>query len=279
MQGIALGCCCKSDGMIFYCPHNRQLYTSSDYKSDEGRNTPNTFNLHYDGGIFVGLYNHSTPTNLCEPFPEGTPVSFPIKSPHDGEHTIHMRGMVISVPISNSNAQLPMSDNDAPPYVVQLIDGSIHKVSPDFMLSIITEPSSESNKIRFPSWLGNSQKVMYLHEGIYKKGVMEWDLDKSLWRFSQHRLVVNSLVSIFLTFANHFSSTLMMALLFQVGMEGKTFISLVVLGMFLHLIYSLVFRLVRLLKLYIQETPTGKSGWTPTKRNTMVFFRTTLLTS
>jgi hypothetical protein len=45
MQGITLGRCRKSDGMIFYCPHTKRLYTSSDYKLDEGRNTPNTFNL------------------------------------------------------------------------------------------------------------------------------------------------------------------------------------------------------------------------------------------
>lgn len=45
MQGIALGHCRKSDGMIFYCPHNKQVYTSLDYKLDEGRHTPNTFNM------------------------------------------------------------------------------------------------------------------------------------------------------------------------------------------------------------------------------------------
>jgi hypothetical protein len=31
MQGIALGNCHKSDGMIFYCSHTKQFYTSSDY--------------------------------------------------------------------------------------------------------------------------------------------------------------------------------------------------------------------------------------------------------
>jgi len=30
MQGIALGRCRKSDGMIFYSPHTKELYTSSD---------------------------------------------------------------------------------------------------------------------------------------------------------------------------------------------------------------------------------------------------------
>lgn len=104
MQCIALDDCRKSDGMIFYCPHNKQLYTSSDYKLAEGRNSPNTFNLKYDGGIFVSLYNHSSPNNSIEPFPEGTLVSFPVRSPHDSTSTITMRGTVISVPIPSSSA-------------------------------------------------------------------------------------------------------------------------------------------------------------------------------
>ncbi len=48
-----------------------------------------------------------------------------------------MRGMVISVPISSPTAQLPFSDGDAPPYTIKLVDGSIHKVSPDFMDTIV----------------------------------------------------------------------------------------------------------------------------------------------
>jgi hypothetical protein len=45
IQGIALGHCRKSDGMLFYCPCSQRIYSSSDYKLDEGRNTPNLFNL------------------------------------------------------------------------------------------------------------------------------------------------------------------------------------------------------------------------------------------
>ncbi len=102
MQGITLGSCWKSDGMLFYCPHNKQIYTSSDYKLDEGKNTPNTFNLHYDGGIFIGLYNNQSPNNSIKPFPEGTSVSYPTKCPHNPSNTILMRGTVISVPLSPS---------------------------------------------------------------------------------------------------------------------------------------------------------------------------------
>lgn len=36
----------------------------------------------------------------------------------------------------------------------------------------------------FPLGQGIS-KVMFLYDGTYKKGMMEWDLDNSTWRFSQ----------------------------------------------------------------------------------------------
>ncbi len=187
MQGIALGRCRKSDGMLFYCPCSQRIYSSSDYKLDEGRNTPNLFNLRYDGGIFIGLYNSSSPSSTIEPYPEGTPVSYPLKSSLSGGDPITMRGMVISVPISSPTAQLPLSDGDAPPYTIKLVDGSIHKVSPDFMDTIVSFPADKQG-FTFPSWLGHSQKVMYLHNGTYLKGVMEWDLDNSTWHFSQcHR--------------------------------------------------------------------------------------------
>ncbi len=147
MQGIALGRCRKSDGRIFYCPHNKQLYTSSDDKLDEGRNTPNTFNLRYNGGIFVGLYNHPSSTFATESYPKGTSVSFPSKCPTNPNTTITIRGAVISVPIHADSSQLHLHDADAPPYVIHLVDGSTHKVSPDHLASIVNEYSSNSNEI------------------------------------------------------------------------------------------------------------------------------------
>jgi hypothetical protein len=159
MQGITLGQCCKSDGMIFYCPHTKRLYTSSDYKLDEGRNTPNKFNLRYDGGIFVGLYNPSSPNSSCEPFPEGTSVLFPTKSSNGT--TIQMNGTIISIPLNIENTQLPLNDHDAPPYVIRLVDGSIHKVSPEFLASIAKSSSSDENKTHFPllAWQRSESNV------------------------------------------------------------------------------------------------------------------------
>jgi hypothetical protein len=65
-----------------------------------------------------------------------------------------------------------------------LVDGSIHNVSPDFLSSIVVDPPSNGH-FQFPTWLGQSQKVMFLHNGEYLKGIMVWDLDNLSWRFSQ----------------------------------------------------------------------------------------------
>lgn len=138
-----------------------------------------------DGGIFVGLYNHMSHYTSIEPFPEGTPVTFPLKSPHYHHQTIQMRGTVISVPRPNNNTQLPHSDANASPYEIRLVYGSIHKISPDFLESIMSLKTSVPNKISFPIWLGNSQKVIFLYDGTYVKDVMEWDLDNFTWHFSQ----------------------------------------------------------------------------------------------
>jgi hypothetical protein len=185
LQGIALGRCRITDGMLFYCPHTKQVYTSSDFKLDEGRSTPTTFNLQYDGGIFVGLYDSSNVSTGVEPYPEGTEISM---STEISGKTVQMRGVVISVPVPDTPGQLPSSAADESPYVVRLVDGTIHKLSPYILDSVVVDrPSAPSNVISFPQWMGNLQKVMYLKNGSYLKGVMEFDLDSSKWRFSQRR--------------------------------------------------------------------------------------------
>ena len=34
LSGIAMGRCCMTDVVLFYCPHTRHIYSSSDYKLD-----------------------------------------------------------------------------------------------------------------------------------------------------------------------------------------------------------------------------------------------------
>jgi hypothetical protein len=186
MAGIAVGHCRKSEGLLFCCPHNRQFYSSVDYKLDEGHSTPHTFNLSYDGGIFVGLYDHSPISAGVEPYLEGTPVVLSV--PCSGsQEVVQMRGSVNSVPLLTLGDQLPISDRDSPPYVIHLVDGSIHRIPYDLMEDIVVSPTSSSPTISFPSWMGNNQKVMYLCDGSYIKGIMEYDLDRSQWWFSQQK--------------------------------------------------------------------------------------------
>jgi hypothetical protein len=88
-QGIAIDRDRKSDGLLIYCPHTKQYFVSNSYKMDEGQLTANAFNLKYDGGIFIGLYDHSPVSKGVEPYPKGTSVLVD-----------NIRGTVISVPSS-----------------------------------------------------------------------------------------------------------------------------------------------------------------------------------
>ena len=90
LQGIAIGWCKQSNGLLFYSPHSKEIYQSSDYKLGEGRCVPASFNLKYDGGLFVGLYNGS-PNIRTELFPEGAPI---IWSCTHGMGTVGMWGSV-----------------------------------------------------------------------------------------------------------------------------------------------------------------------------------------
>jgi hypothetical protein len=76
-----------------------------DYKLDEGRSTPHTFYLSFDGGIFVGLYDHSPISAGVEPYPEGTPVVLSVPS-SGSQEVVQMHGSVISVPLLTLGDQL-----------------------------------------------------------------------------------------------------------------------------------------------------------------------------
>ncbi len=81
---------------------------------------------------------------------------------------------------------------------------------------------------------------------------MGWDLDKSLWRFSQHHHNGAELFGIDLPdFCQNFNNTLLMVLLFLDGMEARIFISLAKCVIFLHLLYNVLFLQAPLLKHYI----------------------------
>ncbi len=170
MQGIAIGRCRKSDGMLFYCPHTREIYTSADYKLDEGASTATLFNLRYDGGIFVGLYNSGDKTQATEPYPEGTSIIWVTKI---GSKKVRMRGTVISVPLPSDDTALPDNSHLEATYKIKWVDGCIYSVPPAMMDDIVDFPDlTKRHNFTFPAWLQTNQKVMYLRDGEYIKGLM-----------------------------------------------------------------------------------------------------------
>jgi hypothetical protein len=132
----------------------------------------------------VGLYDQSPSSNGVESYPEGTSVLLSI-TPTGSSDIIKMRGSVISVPLPLSENQIPLSDQESPPYVIHLVDGSIHQVTYELMEDIVLSPSAST--LSFPSWMSNNQKVVYLRDGTYLKGIMEYDLVSSVWHFSQRK--------------------------------------------------------------------------------------------
>ena len=87
MQAILLGRSEKSDGYILNSPHTKEFYVASNCKIDSGKSTATCFNLLYDGGMFVGLYDLSTFANGTEAYPPGTNVIYDEKKENNPWHS------------------------------------------------------------------------------------------------------------------------------------------------------------------------------------------------
>ena len=118
------------------------MYSSSDYKLDESLATPNLFNLRYDGGIFIGLYDGDK-LKVQEPYPEGTSVLYRTKV--NGK-AVKMRGTVISVPLPTELNTLPEDSISESPYHIRLVDGSTFSIPPVMMDDIVDFRSQNSEK-------------------------------------------------------------------------------------------------------------------------------------
>eukprot|EP00957_Ditylum_brightwellii_P066844 5072792-Ditylum_brightwellii.AAC.1 len=59
--------------MMFY-PFNQRVYPTNNYRLDERGHTATSFNLHYDGGMFIGLYSSDKKSSSSPPelYPLGT---------------------------------------------------------------------------------------------------------------------------------------------------------------------------------------------------------------
>eukprot|EP00957_Ditylum_brightwellii_P151935 11569763-Ditylum_brightwellii.AAC.1 len=76
MQGIAVSCSSVSNGIMFYCPHTKHVYTTFSYCLDKSGHTVAAFNLRYD--------------SVPEPYPLGTEVAY-----------VHNNGVTIQGSVSS----------------------------------------------------------------------------------------------------------------------------------------------------------------------------------
>ena len=119
MQGILLGRSSKADGYLIYSPFTKEFYVSSDCKLDVGSSTATMFNLKYDGGLFIGLYDSSDVSNGVEPYPPGTSIIY--KGKDGNEYS----GTVSSSPLSDCDKGFPSSSSTHARYSVRLSSGEI----------------------------------------------------------------------------------------------------------------------------------------------------------
>jgi hypothetical protein len=115
------------------------------------------------------------------------------------------RELFFLVPILSPTAQLPLSDDDSPPYTVRLVDGSIHKVSPKFMDSIYTSDCRDNHGFTFPSWLDNLKKSCICTMEPTSKVI--WNGTLIILLGDSHnliRMVLKFLVSLYQIFVKHF---------------------------------------------------------------------------
>eukprot|EP00957_Ditylum_brightwellii_P050067 3795324-Ditylum_brightwellii.AAC.1 len=124
---------------------------------DESGHTATSFNLHYNSGMFIGLYSLDKKSSSSPPelYPSGTEVSF---LRLDG---VRIQGSVISVPIGDPLKKSHPSSHLS--YSICLVYGKIEQVSPSTMAAITRNnkdhPTIQSSQLVLPQWIGDSKKV------------------------------------------------------------------------------------------------------------------------
>ena len=179
MQGIVIGRSMHCDGLIIYTPITQKFYHTTDFKLDQSNNKSNHFNLRYDGGIFIGLYDHSPDCSISEPYPPGTAVWYNCLS----QPTI--RGTIVSVPIPTTQSSIPTSD-EAGYYDIRLVDGTFIRLAPieaDAYISPVQDHHLKKDTAKVPAWIADEMKVQYLKDGEYHKGFLAYN-HSSGWTFS-----------------------------------------------------------------------------------------------
>eukprot|EP00957_Ditylum_brightwellii_P185579 14128954-Ditylum_brightwellii.AAC.1 len=111
---------------------------------DESRHTATSFNLKYNGGMFIGLYSaDKQSSSLPELYPLGTDI---LSCQSDD---VRIRGSVIGIPIEEPSTKSPSLSIQH--YTIRLVDGNIKQVSSPTMATItcnkIKPPTIQSSQL------------------------------------------------------------------------------------------------------------------------------------
>ena len=182
LAGIAVSWSDVANGLQVYNPITKELYTTSLFKIDEHNATKSYFNLHYDGGMFSGLYSVDSKEQSTEHYPIGTAVNVP-------SNTGSSQGYMLSVP--SITQQTTSSLDTDPNYTIQLLNGHTTTVPQSAMDAIINRSSDTSVTISLPKWIHDGPKVRYTIGRTTHQGRLHFG-KQNKWSFT----VLNKLGSI-----------------------------------------------------------------------------------
>ncbi len=195
LPGVAIGRSAVTNAMMFWNPETSRIYTSTDYKLDEGRSSRSMFpDLIYDGGLELRLCQEGSHQSL--PFTIGSTVLFGLEyedgadaTPKDLTQAIAVgQGTIVGLPINRSDVESF--------YTVALDDGStlpLHESeiwAPDDAIGGAefydpTQGNYEEDQPRTPIWMQPEAetKVMLEHDGERHLGYLRQDAGG--WCFQQ----------------------------------------------------------------------------------------------
>ena len=120
LQAILLGRAEEADGHLLYSPYTKEFYVSGDVKIDSGSCTASAFNLKYDGGLFLGLYDSSHVSNGTEPYPPGTSILCTL------ENSSPIPGTVTPSPLPDLDKGFPSPSSTSQKYSIKLHIGELN---------------------------------------------------------------------------------------------------------------------------------------------------------
>jgi hypothetical protein len=160
IDGIVVGRSSTSYAILVYNSQNQHYYEPDSYRFDPYHLPSSVYpNIIYNDGLFMSLHWDNSPS-ISKPYPPGTKVV-----DFDSTTNTTWSGTVMDI---------PMDPSTSPQYLIQFENGTTTSVTASKMPSLIPKPDinlSDTSHLLPPFQCPNS-KIMYEHEGHYRKGYL-----------------------------------------------------------------------------------------------------------